>query len=90
MDIEEIAVEGRNRIILMDNNVLASDYGLGQIEKIVRMGLRVDFNQGLDARLVTDETAKLLAQVKWLKHIRFGCDTQAQIAECEACHGSDR
>lgn len=83
MDIEEIAVEGRNRIILMDNNVLASDYGLGQIEKIVRMGLRVDFNQGLDARLVTDETAKLLAQVKWLKHIRFGCDTQAQIAECE-------
>ena len=83
MDIEEIAVEGRNRIILMDNNVLASDYGLGQLEKIVRMGLRVDFNQGLDARLVTDETAKLLAQVKWLKHIRFGCDTQAQIAECE-------
>ena len=39
MDIEEIAVEGRNRIILMDNNVLASDYGLGQIEKIVRMGV---------------------------------------------------
>lgn len=38
MDIEEIAVEGRNRIILMDNNVLASDYGLGQIEKIVRWG----------------------------------------------------
>lgn len=71
-------MEGRNRIILMDNNVLASDYGLGQIEKIVRMGLRVDFNQGLDARLVTDETAKLLAQVKWLKHIRFGCDTQAR------------
>ena len=54
MDIEEIAVEGRNRIILMDNNVLASDYGLGQLEKIVRMGLRVDFNQGLDARFSND------------------------------------
>ena len=50
MDIEEIAVNGRKNIILMDNNVLASDYGLQQIEKIVTMGVRVDFNQGLDAR----------------------------------------
>ena len=59
MDIAEIAVDGRNRITLMDNNVLASNYGLEQIEKIIRMGLRVDFNQGLDARLVTDEIARL-------------------------------
>lgn len=83
MDIEEVAVNGRKNIILMDNNVLASDYGLQQIEKIVRLGLRVDFNQGLDARLVTDDIAKLLAKVKWIKRIRFGCDTPGQIAECE-------
>ena len=83
MDIEEIAVEGRNKIILMDNNVLASDYGLAQIEKIARLGLRVDFNQALDARLVTPEIGELLARVKWIKRIRFGCDTQKQIDECE-------
>ena len=83
MDIEEIAVNGRKNVILMDNNVLASDYGLKQIEKIVRFKLRVDFNQGLDARLVTDDVAKLLAKVKWIKRIRFGCDTPGQIAECE-------
>lgn len=83
MDIEEVAVNRRKNIILMDNNVLASDYGLQQIEKIVRLGLRVDFNQGLDARLVTDDIAKLLAKVKWIKRIRFGCDTPGQIAECE-------
>lgn len=83
MDIEEIAVEKRNNIILMDNNILASDYGISQIEKIAKMGLRVDFNQGLDARLVTDEIAKLLAHIKWNKRIRFGCDTPGQIAECE-------
>lgn len=83
MDIEEIAINGRNEIILMDNNVLASDYGLQQIEKIVKLKLRVDFNQGLDARLVTPEIASLLAKVKWIKRIRFGCDTTAQIAECE-------
>ena len=83
MDIEEIAVNNRKNIILMDNNVLASEYGLQQIEKIIRLKLRVDFNQGLDARLVTDEVARLLAKVKWIKRIRFGCDTPGQIAECE-------
>jgi len=82
MDIEEIAHERKN-IILMDNNVLASEYGLQQIEKIIRLKLRVDFNQGLDARLVTDDIARLLAKVKWMKRIRFGCDTKKQIAECE-------
>lgn len=83
MDVEEIAINGRNNLILMDNNVLASDYGLGQVEKIVRLGLKVDFNQGLDARLVTDDIARLLARVRWIKRIRFGCDTPGQIAECE-------
>lgn len=38
----------------------------------------------MDARLVTDEFAKLLAQVKWIDNrIRFGCDTHAQIKDCE-------
>lgn len=83
MDIEEIAINGRNEIILMDNNILASDYGLQQIEKIAKLKVRVDFNQGLDARLVTPEISSLLAKVKWIKRIRFGCDTPAQIAECE-------
>ena len=82
-DVEEIAVDGRTNLILMDNNILASDYGLEQIEKIVRKGYRVDFNQALDARLVTDDIAQLLAKVRWLTAIRFGCDTPKQIGECE-------
>lgn len=82
-DVEEIAIEGRTNLILMDNNILASDYGLEQIEKIVRKGYRVDFNQALDARLVTEDIAQLLAKVRWLSPIRFGCDTPKQIAECE-------
>ena len=82
-DVEEIAIDGRTNLILMDNNILASDYGLEQIEKIVRKGYRVDFNQALDARLVTEDIAQLLAKVRWLSLIRFGCDTPKQIAECE-------
>ena len=50
----------------MDNNILASNYGLQQIEKIIKLGVKVDFNQGLDARLITDEIARLLARVNGL------------------------
>ena len=83
MDIEQIAVNGRDKVVLMDNNVLAIDYGLEQIEKIAKLGIHVDFNQGLDARLVTEDVAQLLAKTKWIKRIRLACDTPAQIAECD-------
>lgn len=83
MDVDDIAVDGRTNLILMDNNILACDYGLQQIEKIIDKEYRVDFNQALDARLITDDIAKLLAKVKWLNQIRFGCDTPKQIKECE-------
>ena len=84
MDVDEIAIDGRNRLILMDNNVIACDYGLGQIEKIIDRRYRVDFNQALDARLITDDIAKMLAKVRWLDgYIRLGCDTKAQVKSCE-------
>lgn len=79
MDIEQIAIEGRNNITLMDNNILASDYGLEQIEKIIKLQLRVDFNQDMDCRLVTEDIAQMLVRVKWLKYIRFACDTSAEL-----------
>lgn len=83
MDIDDITINGkRPYAILMDNNILASDYGISQIEKIISRKYHVDFNQAIDARLVTDEIAKLLAKVKWIKRIRFGCDTTAQIRHC--------
>lgn len=82
-DVDDIATNGRTNLILMDNNILASEYGLSQIEKIIDRGYRVDFNQALDARLVTKEIAQLLSNVKWLSALRFGCDTPKQIQECE-------
>ncbi len=85
MDCDEIAIEGRHKLVLMDNNILAAgDYAVSQLEKIIERGYRVDFNQALDARLVDDRFARLLAQVRWIdRRIRFGCDTHGQIAECE-------
>jgi hypothetical protein len=53
-DVDEIAVNGRTNLILMDNNILAAgDYGISQIDKIIERKYRVDFNQAMDARLVT-------------------------------------
>lgn len=85
MDCDEIAIEGRTKLVLMDNNILAAgDYAVSQLEKIIERGYRADFNQALDARLVTDEYARLLARIKWIdRRIRFGCDTKGQIQECE-------
>lgn len=84
MDIDEVTLNGeRPYAILMDNNILACDYGINQIEKIASRKYHVDFNQALDARLVTPEIAKLLAKVKWIKRIRFGCDTAKQVEYCK-------
>lgn len=85
MDIDDIATPTRHKIILMDNNILAAGvYAKTQLRKIIEKGYRIDFNQAMDARLVTDEYAQLLAQIKWIDNrIRFGCDTHAQIKECE-------
>lgn len=76
-DIEEFA--RHKAVVLMDNNVLACDHGISQIEKMARMGLRVDFNQGLDARRIDSQIAKMLAALKWSHPIRLACDTKSQI-----------
>lgn len=76
MDIEYVAQRNK-KVVLMDNNILASDYGLDQIKKIIDLGIYVDFNQGLDARIIAenDDIAQLLSKVKWLKQLRMACDT---------------
>lgn len=66
-------------VVLLDNNVLAHEHGLAQIEKMAGLGVRVDFNQGLDARLIDDATARLLGRLKWLCPVRLACDSQAMI-----------
>ena len=84
MDVDEIAIEGRKNLVLMDNNILASgDYALEQLSKIISRGYKIDFNQALDARLVNETNAELLARCKWIDRIKFGCDTHKQIEDCE-------
>lgn len=76
-DIDEFV--RHKQVVLMDNNVLAHPHGIEQIEKMARMGLKVDFNQGLDARLIDNSMAKLLGKVKWFPSIRLACDSISMI-----------
>lgn len=41
--------------------------------------VRIDFNQGLDARLIDNDIAELLSRLKWIKFIRMSCDTDAML-----------
>jgi hypothetical protein len=78
----EIAREWRD-IVLMDNNILASDFGIAQLEELAFRPIRIDVNQGLDARLVDERIASILSWMKWRKFIRFSCDTVPQIESIE-------
>lgn len=80
-EIEEFLRPDSRDVILMDNNILAHEHGIKQLEKSINLGLRIDCNQGMDARMVThdDAIARLLAKVHWIKFIRFSCDTVDQI-----------
>lgn len=70
--------DSRN-IVFMDNNVLACQHGIEQIRDMAGQDVRVDFNQGLDARLIDDEVAGLLARIKWIRFIRMSADTDAML-----------
>ena len=68
-----------DKLVLMDNNILACEYGIKQLESLIDSGYKIGLNQGMDARLVTREIAEILSKLKWIKYLRFSCDTTAQI-----------
>lgn len=83
----EIKRPDKRDIVFMDNNVLACEHGLEQIEDMGGQEVRVDFNQGLDARLIDDHVADLLSRLQWIHFIRMSADTDAMLGVViDACH----
>lgn len=76
---KDIKRQDSRDIVFMDNNVLACEHGINQIKEMIGQDVRVDFNQGLDARLITPEVAELLSKLKWIRFIRMSCDTDAML-----------
>ena len=76
-DIDEFTKH--KNLVCLDNNILSSDFGLKQIEKIISRKIKVDFNQGLDARIINNpDIAELLSRVKWLKPLRMAMDNMGE------------
>ena len=76
---QEVVRQDTDKLILMDNNILACDHGISQLQSLIGSGYRIDLNQGMDARLVTPEVAEILSRLSWIRFIRFSCDQKSQI-----------
>jgi len=79
----DIVRPATKKLVLIDNNILASEYGIEQLAELAGTDYRVDLNQGMDARLVNERIADILARLKWIKYIRFSCDQIPQIDAIE-------
>ena len=56
-------LQGRRKLILLDDNLLAHTNTLPLLEEMLKRDLAVNFNQTLDLRLVTPEVASLLRRI---------------------------
>lgn len=64
---------GQRKIVLCDPNILACKDWRELLQQLIDSGAEIDFNQGLDIRLMTEEKARLLNQIK-IKEIHFALD----------------
>ena len=71
-DLKEFWNRQKN-IELMDPNTLACKEWKNILQQLIDSKARVNFNQGLDIRLMTEEKAKMLSKIK-IKAIHFAWD----------------
>jgi hypothetical protein len=71
---------GQRHIKLMDANLPACDKAEELLVSLAESGATLDFTQGLDARFITDDTARLLGGIK-IKMVHFAFDLTRNEAE---------
>ena len=64
---------GQKKIVLCDPNILACKDWKSLLQSLIDSRAEVDFNQGLDVRLMTAEKAEMLKQIK-ITEIHFAWD----------------
>lgn len=72
--IRHLIYPGHKKVILWDNNILASPYWEDIFQELEESKLEVDFNQGIDARLITAQVVLKLKKLK-IPFIRLAYDT---------------
>jgi len=73
--IHEFLHPQHTELRILDNNLLASPKAHETLEEIAQAPVTVDYNQGLDIRLVTPQNAKLLHATTPTTYYRFSYDT---------------
>jgi len=73
-DISKFIYPGHTEIVLWDNNFLASPNWKKILDQMSDIGIKVDFNQGLDARLIDEEKTSILSDLK-ISSIRMAYDS---------------
>jgi len=71
---------GQKNIKLMDANLLACDNAVDLLLSLIQSGASVDFTQGLDARYVDEDMARLLCEVQ-IKMVHFAFDLMRNEAD---------
>ena len=72
--VKHLIYPGHKRVVLWDNNILASPYWENIFDELEELDLEVDFNQGLDARLINEEVASKLIKLR-LPILRLAYDS---------------
>lgn len=76
-EINDIVRPGSNVICLLDNNLTADPHCIKKLNEIRDRGLILDLTQGIDIRLVDEEVALALSEVKHLRSIHYAWDLMA-------------
>ena len=64
---------GQKKIVLCDPNILACREWKDLLQQLIDSKAKVDINQGLDIRMMTDEKAEMLKQIK-MPEVHFAWD----------------
>lgn len=73
-EIKDIINPKSNVIILHDNNLTADPYCIDKLHEIRDRKLIVDINQGCDVRLMNEDIAKAMSEVKHLRSLHYAWD----------------
>lgn len=71
------------KVKFMDNNILAFEDHKNIFRKLAEMKVKVDFNQGLDFRLIDDENAELLSRLNYWGEYFFAFDDWKYASELQ-------
>lgn len=73
-EIKDLINPRSNVLILHDNNLTADPLCIDKLHEIRDRKLVVDINQGCDVRLVNDDIARALSEVKHLRSLHYAWD----------------